>query len=82
MISFSSSRKIVIWFNFDQSHSFCGSGILIRNLADVSGGYRFLSLQQIIYNLVGFCIASASTICITVYAKRALQIIQAEDELV
>lgn len=58
------------------------SGILIRDLADVSGGNKFLSLQQIIYNLVGFCIASASTFFITVYAKRALQIIQAEDELV
>ncbi|XP_058104684.1 uncharacterized protein LOC131248421 [Magnolia sinica] len=57
------------------------SGILIRSLADASQGQQFLSVQQIIYDALGFCVALAATIAITVYAKRALQNLQIEDEL-
>ncbi|XP_077245719.1 uncharacterized protein LOC143885434 [Tasmannia lanceolata] len=57
------------------------SGILIRSLADATNGHRFLSPQQIIYNGLGFCVAVAATVAITLYSKRTLQNLQAEEEL-
>jgi hypothetical protein len=41
----------------------------------------FLSVDQIIYNVIGFTIAAVSTAAITIYAKKALQKLQTEDEL-
>ncbi|KAK8944694.1 hypothetical protein KSP39_PZI008346 [Platanthera zijinensis] len=57
------------------------SGRLLRNLADATDGGGFLSLQQVIYDVLGFSAALAATVAITIYAKRALQTLQAEDEI-
>jgi hypothetical protein len=38
-------------------------------------------VDQIIYNGIGFTIAAASTAAITIYAKKALQKLQAEEEI-
>ncbi|CAA6673610.1 unnamed protein product [Spirodela intermedia] len=57
------------------------SGILLRNVADASHGKGFLSVEQIIWDVLGFCAAVAATIAITVYAKKTLQRLQAEEEL-
>ncbi|RWR80703.1 transmembrane protein 64 isoform X1 [Cinnamomum micranthum f. kanehirae] len=57
------------------------SGILIRSLADATQGHQFLSLQQIIYDAIGFCVAVAATAAVTIYAKRTLQKLQTEEEL-
>ncbi|KAL6008002.1 hypothetical protein ACLOJK_033507 [Asimina triloba] len=57
------------------------SGILIRTLADATNGRGFLSVQQIIYDGLGFCVALAATAAVTIYAKRTLQNLQKEDEL-
>ncbi|RWR87559.1 transmembrane protein 64 isoform X1 [Cinnamomum micranthum f. kanehirae] len=56
------------------------SGILIRNLADATHGHQFMSVQQIICDVLGFCTAIAATAAITIYAKRALKSLQIEDE--
>ncbi|XP_077235239.1 uncharacterized protein LOC143877210 [Tasmannia lanceolata] len=56
------------------------SGILIRSLADATNGHRFLSVQQIVYNSLGFCGALAATVAVTMYSKRTLQNLQAEEE--
>lgn len=50
------------------------SGRLLRNLADATGQGGFLSLQQVIYDVLGFSVALAATVAITIYAKRTLQI--------
>ncbi|MQM11062.1 hypothetical protein Taro_043961 [Colocasia esculenta] len=57
------------------------SGILLRNLADASHGHGLLSVEQIIYDVLGFCVAVAATTAITLYAKKSLQALQTEDEL-
>ncbi|KAJ8632266.1 hypothetical protein MRB53_025602 [Persea americana] len=57
------------------------SGILIRNLADATHGHQFISVQQIICDVLGFCTAIAATAAITIYAKRALKSLRIEDEL-
>lgn len=57
------------------------SGKLLQSLAVATSHGSFLSLDQIIYNGIGFTIAAASTAAITIYAKKALQKLQAEDEI-
>ncbi|XP_062189292.1 uncharacterized protein LOC133892491 [Phragmites australis] len=57
------------------------SGKLLQNLAVATSEGSFLSVDQIIYNGIGFSIAAVSTAAITIYAKKALQKLQAEDEL-
>ncbi|XP_019446648.1 PREDICTED: transmembrane protein 64-like [Lupinus angustifolius] len=57
------------------------TGILIRTLADASHEKQSLSAPQIILNVVGFCITLATTIFITVYAKKRLRELQMEDEM-
>ncbi|XP_068651318.1 uncharacterized protein [Aristolochia californica] len=57
------------------------SGILLRSLADASQGHRFMSVQQIVCNALGFCATLGATVAITLYAKRALRKLQIEDLL-
>uniref|UniRef100_A0ACD5UYE8 Uncharacterized protein n=1 Tax=Avena sativa TaxID=4498 RepID=A0ACD5UYE8_AVESA len=57
------------------------SGKLVQSLAVATSEGSFLSVDQIIYNVIGFTIAAVSTAAITIYAKKALQKLQAEDEL-
>ncbi|XP_042389085.1 uncharacterized protein LOC121980886 [Zingiber officinale] len=57
------------------------SGRLIQSLADATNTGVFLSMQQIVYDAIGFCVAAAATAAITIYAKRTLRTLQAEDEL-
>lgn len=68
-------------FLLNVKHFSFGSGILIRSLADATQGHQFLSLQQIIYDAIGFCVAVAATAAVTIYAKRTLQKLQTEEEL-
>ncbi|KAJ1694773.1 hypothetical protein LUZ63_011471 [Rhynchospora breviuscula] len=58
------------------------SGKLIYSLAEATNQGSFLTMDQIIYNVVGFTIAATSTAAITIYAKKALQHLQLEDELI
>ncbi|CAK8562794.1 unnamed protein product [Lathyrus sativus] len=58
------------------------TGILIRTLADATNERQSLSAQQIILNALGFCITVATTIIITVYAKRRLKELQEEDNAI
>jgi len=57
------------------------SGKLLQSLAVATSEGSFLSVDQIIYNGIGFTIAAVSTAAITIYAKKALQKLQVEDEL-
>ncbi|THU56624.1 hypothetical protein C4D60_Mb11t19210 [Musa balbisiana] len=57
------------------------SGRLLQSLADATNTGGFLSLEQVIYDVIGFCIAAAATAAITIYAKTTLQTLQVEDEL-
>ncbi|KAL6611270.1 hypothetical protein ACP70R_039198 [Stipagrostis hirtigluma subsp. patula] len=57
------------------------SGKLLQSLAVATSQGSFLSVDQIIYNGIGFSVAAVSTAAITIYAKKALQKLQAEDEL-
>ncbi|XP_072961216.1 uncharacterized protein [Typha angustifolia] len=57
------------------------SGRLLRSLADATNQGGFLSVEQVIYDVIGFLLAAAATAAITVCAKRALQALQAEEEL-
>ncbi|OEL19108.1 hypothetical protein BAE44_0019886 [Dichanthelium oligosanthes] len=57
------------------------SGKLLQSLAVATSKGSFLSVDQIIYNGIGFTIAAASTAAITIYAKKALHKLQAEDEI-
>ncbi|KAG8080636.1 hypothetical protein GUJ93_ZPchr0007g5489 [Zizania palustris] len=57
------------------------SGKLIQSLAVATSQGSFLSVDQIIYNGIGFSVAAVSTAAITIYAKKALQKLQADDEL-
>ncbi|KAL5748600.1 hypothetical protein ACOSQ2_025897 [Xanthoceras sorbifolium] len=57
------------------------TGILIRTLADASHEQCALSAQQIILNVVGFCATVATTIIITMYAKKQLKVLQKEEDL-
>ncbi|XP_052208778.1 uncharacterized protein LOC127812442 [Diospyros lotus] len=57
------------------------TGILIRALADASHDRVSLSAPQIIFNILGFCATVATTIIVTIYAKRRLKELQEADEL-
>ena len=57
------------------------SGKLVQSLAMATSQGSFMSMDQIIYNGIGFMVAAVSTAAITIYAKKALQKLQAEDEL-
>ncbi|GMH09470.1 hypothetical protein Nepgr_011311 [Nepenthes gracilis] len=57
------------------------TGILIKTLADASHEQHSLSAEQIIFNILGFAAAAATTIICTVYAKRRLKRLQMEEEL-
>ncbi|XP_062187253.1 uncharacterized protein LOC133890747 [Phragmites australis] len=57
------------------------SGKLLQSLAEATSKGSFLSVDQIICNGIGFAVAAVSTAAITIYAKKALQKLQAEDEL-
>ncbi|XP_020085074.1 Golgi apparatus membrane protein TVP38-like [Ananas comosus] len=57
------------------------SGRLLGSLADATNQGGFLSLQQIIYDIIGFIIAAAATAAITIYAKKTLQTLQTEEEV-
>lgn len=56
------------------------TGTLIRTLADASTEKHSLSAPQIILNAAGFCITVATTIFVTVYARRRLDELQREEE--
>jgi hypothetical protein len=60
---------------------FVNSGKLLQSLAVATSQGSFLSVDQIIYNGIGFTVAAASTATITIYAKKALQRLQAEEEI-
>ncbi|GAB4834258.1 hypothetical protein Ancab_032524 [Ancistrocladus abbreviatus] len=57
------------------------TGILIRTLADASHGQHYLSAEQIIFNILGFLVAAATTILCTIFAKRRLNRLQMEEEV-
>ncbi|PON57444.1 Transmembrane protein [Parasponia andersonii] len=57
------------------------TGILIRTLADASNEHHGLSAPQIIFTVLGFCAAAATTAFFTMYAKRKLKDLQKEDEV-
>ncbi|GAA0151084.1 hypothetical protein LIER_09878 [Lithospermum erythrorhizon] len=57
------------------------TGILIKTLADASHDQRSMSTKQIIFNVAGFCLTIATTVVITIYAKRRLKKLQHEEEL-
>ncbi|KAL2547448.1 SNARE associated Golgi protein family [Forsythia ovata] len=57
------------------------TGILIKTLADASHDQHSLSASQIIFNTVGFCITLATTVIITLYAKKRLKELRREDHL-
>jgi hypothetical protein len=71
----------VIQFHKKLTGNFEISGKLLQSLAVATSKGSFLSVDQIIYNGIGFTIAAVSTAAITTYAKKALQKLQAEDEL-
>jgi hypothetical protein len=50
-------------------------------LADATNESQSLTVQQIIFNALGFCLTVATTIIITVYAKRRLKELQEEDKM-
>lgn len=52
------------------------SGRLLRELADMKHDYHHLTTLQNVYNTLGFCMAVGTTICITLYAKKALRTLQ------
>ncbi|OIS99746.1 PREDICTED: transmembrane protein 64 [Nicotiana attenuata] len=57
------------------------TGILIKTLANASQEQRFLSAPQIILNVLGFSFTVATTVLITVYAKRRLKQLQRDEDL-
>ncbi|XP_022845992.1 transmembrane protein 64-like isoform X1 [Olea europaea var. sylvestris] len=57
------------------------TGILIKTLADASHDRHSLSASQIIFEVIGFCITVAATVITTLYAKRRLNELQREEEL-
>ncbi|XP_057510338.1 uncharacterized protein LOC130792793 [Actinidia eriantha] len=57
------------------------TGIFIRTLADASHDRHSLSAPQIIFNGIGFCATVATTIIVTIYAKRRLKKLQESEEL-
>ncbi|XP_047327597.1 uncharacterized protein LOC124931219 [Impatiens glandulifera] len=58
------------------------TGILIKTLADASHDKHSLTVQQIIFNLLGFGATVVTTIAVTMYAKKRLKKLQDEDEMI
>ncbi|KAK9079702.1 hypothetical protein SSX86_001381 [Deinandra increscens subsp. villosa] len=56
------------------------TGIMIRTLADASYDQRSLSASQIICTVFGFLLTVATTVVVTVYAKRRLSELQIDEE--
>ncbi|KVH90033.1 uncharacterized protein LOC112521629 [Cynara cardunculus var. scolymus] len=56
------------------------TGIMIRTLADASNDQHSLSAPQIICTVVGFLLTIATTVVVTVYAKRRLSELQKDEE--
>ena len=71
---------MLILIYLSNSILFC-RGILIKTLADASHDRHALSAPQIILNLVGFCATVATTVVVSIYAKRRLKELQKEEEL-
>ncbi|KAK9273318.1 hypothetical protein L1049_018125 [Liquidambar formosana] len=57
------------------------SGILIRTLADATQDQKDLSTLQTIFNVAGFCVMLAATVTIGYYAKRKLDQLQEEEDV-
>lgn len=71
---------VLVFIPFLKSCLRC-SGILIKTLADASNDHRYLSAPQIVLNVVGFCLTVSTTVVVTVYAKRRLNELQKEEQL-
>ncbi|KAI3727545.1 hypothetical protein L6452_16161 [Arctium lappa] len=56
------------------------TGMMMRTLADASNDQRSLSARQIVCTVVGFVLTVATTVGVTVYAKRRLSKLQEEEE--
>lgn len=56
------------------------TGIMIRTLADASNDQQSLSPPQIICTVFGFLLTIATTVVVTVYAKRRLSELQTDEE--
>lgn len=56
------------------------TGIMIRTLADASNDQHSLSAPQIICTVIGFLLTVATTVVVTVYAKRRLSELQKDEE--
>ncbi|KAJ0836796.1 hypothetical protein HanRHA438_Chr16g0771031 [Helianthus annuus] len=56
------------------------TGIMIRTLVDASNDHQSLSAPHIIYMVFGFLLTIATTVVVTVYAKRRLSELQKDDE--
>ncbi|KAM0046058.1 putative SNARE associated golgi family protein [Helianthus debilis subsp. tardiflorus] len=56
------------------------TGIMIRTLADASNDHQSLSAPQIICTVFGFLLTIATTVVVTVYAKRRLSELQKDEE--
>ncbi|KAL8226897.1 hypothetical protein R6Q57_016729 [Mikania cordata] len=56
------------------------TGIMIRTLADASNDQQSLSAPQIICTVSGFLLTVATTVVVTVYAKRRLSDLQKDEE--
>lgn len=70
-----------IYFGF-MGYCFKCSGIIIQTLADASHNQHIVSAPQIMFNVAGFCITAATTVIVTLYAKRRLKELQMEELLV
>lgn len=56
------------------------TGIMIRTLADASNDQQSLSAPQIVFTVFGFLLTIATTVVVTVYAKRRLSELQKDEE--
>lgn len=66
--------------NQGMSFLFNCSGVLIKTLANASHDRQPLSAPQIIFNVIGFSITVATTLIITLYAKRRIKELQMREE--
>lgn len=57
------------------------SGRLLRTLAEITTKGGFMPVEQIIYNALCFGAGVGATAAVTIYAKRTLQTLRAEEEL-
>ncbi|KVH91927.1 hypothetical protein Ccrd_006063 [Cynara cardunculus var. scolymus] len=56
------------------------TGIMIRTLADASHDHRSLTTLQIVFTVGGFVLTIATTVVVTVYAKKRLSELQKDEE--